>query len=645
MAFAETTQVLSSEYHSVGSSVYSVFNEARLVRASVVDGLPMKIGRVISDLFLWLAQVQTLIRLFPREREKAVIKWAGFGLILLDTTFSILQTFVSPGRTGFLDAVPALSYLFQISLSMLYASCVVYYSWEHRRLAWFYRPWIRRPWAGGQMTAETRRYGARSIILVAGLSVVAVWMPVVFFIVDIAQKDLAGWGDYIRWVGAAAASVVVWEWVDRVEGLEREERKGGVLGRVVWEEDEVGRYRGSAPDNPPSNPPPPVSSTGTTSSSSALPAHPPVGRLRPPSSGGNTSITTSSGPYAVRMRHLTPSNPPSNPPSSSHLPTGPRTSSTLSIRRAFSHQPTSPPSHGPSLPPATTRIRDEEEHSLSSPVRPDDRNPLDEIVISPTLVAAQNTPQRSFLQRQIGAVSGLIRGTVSRVINSGRIALGQKPGEPGEKPAVPPPPPQVEATSPPAAGMGGRTDTLPVIIVPAPRRARQVVKESTPPVEHHYLPSEDSDDIEQRVEMESSTSASDDEKDQPPHHDHLEHYPQHTTWHTGVDPGGGSGGGGWGDGYDYHNGHDEYWYPHYTEEQQRELDAVREEAEVVPLPESSLGTGTGTASSPTTTTAGEGSNIQGQPVNKGVREGGEGEGEGEGRDDDHGPYVHSRRFV
>ncbi|TGZ82701.1 PalH-domain-containing protein [Ascodesmis nigricans] len=240
IAFAETTDVLSEEYNKVGSSVYSLANEARQVREQVVAGVVMKTGRVISDLFLWLAQVQTLIRLFPREREKAIIKWAGFALILLDTTFSVLQAFVSPlaSTESFLDAIPALSYLFQLTLSMLYASCVIYYSIVKRRYAWFYRP--LHPFQ--KMTEETGRLGARSIILVAVMGLVAVLTPIVFFIVDIAQKDLAGWGDYIRWVGAASASVVVWEWVDRIEGLEREERKDGVLGREVFEEDEEVRY-------------------------------------------------------------------------------------------------------------------------------------------------------------------------------------------------------------------------------------------------------------------------------------------------------------------------------------------------------------------------------------------------------------------
>jgi hypothetical protein len=43
----------------------------------VVNTVLIRVVRIISDSFLWLAQVQTLIRLFPRHKEKVTIKWLG----------------------------------------------------------------------------------------------------------------------------------------------------------------------------------------------------------------------------------------------------------------------------------------------------------------------------------------------------------------------------------------------------------------------------------------------------------------------------------------------------------------------------------------------------------------------------------------
>ncbi|RMJ28569.1 hypothetical protein PHISP_00529 [Aspergillus sp. HF37] len=141
------------------------YEDAGALTEEVIGGLEIRIVRVISGTFLWLAQVQTLIRLFPRHKEKVMIKWAGFALIVLDTIFAILDAFLVESNT--------------------------------------------------------------------------VLIPVVFFVLDISKPNVAGWGSYIRWVGSAAASVVVWEWVERIEALERDENKDGILGREVFDGDEM----------------------------------------------------------------------------------------------------------------------------------------------------------------------------------------------------------------------------------------------------------------------------------------------------------------------------------------------------------------------------------------------------------------------
>ncbi|KAF7862718.1 hypothetical protein EAF04_007591 [Stromatinia cepivora] len=216
IATADTFRVAEEQYE-LG------FMNASALQDEVDGGLELKIIRVISDTFLWLAQAQTLIRLFPRQREKIIIKWTGFALITLDVLFSLLNNFVYNGNSRprlFTDAVPALAYLFQLALSLLYCAWVIYYAISKKRYA-FYHPQMR------------------NICLVALLSLVSVLVPVVFFVLDISKPTLAAWGDYVRWVGAAAASVVVWEWVERIEALERDEKKDGVLGREVFDGDEM----------------------------------------------------------------------------------------------------------------------------------------------------------------------------------------------------------------------------------------------------------------------------------------------------------------------------------------------------------------------------------------------------------------------
>lgn len=218
------TLATADTFRIAGRQYAEGFIDAMELRDQVVSGMEIKVSRIISDIFLWLAQVQTLIRLFPRHKEKVIIKWVGFALILLDITFSSLNSFGpydNNARPAHFDtAIPALSYLFQLSLSMLYAAWVLYYAITKRRYA-FYHSMM---W---------------NMSVVALLSIIAIFTPVVFFITDIANYTIAGWGDYFRWVGAAAASVIVWEWVERIEALEREERKDGILGREVYDGDDM----------------------------------------------------------------------------------------------------------------------------------------------------------------------------------------------------------------------------------------------------------------------------------------------------------------------------------------------------------------------------------------------------------------------
>ncbi|RFU34072.1 hypothetical protein B7463_g2320, partial [Scytalidium lignicola] len=216
IATADTFRVAKEQYDIGLMDTQSLQND-------VERSVELKVIRIISDTFLWLAQAQTLIRLFPRQREKVIIKWTAFALISLDVLFSCLNNFIYYGSTRprtFVDAVPALSYLFALALSLLYSAWVIYYSITKRRFAFYH----------SQM---------KNIFIVAMLSLGAILVPVVFFVLDISQPTLAGWGDYVRWVGAAAASVVVWEWVERIEALERNDKKDGVLGREVFDGDEM----------------------------------------------------------------------------------------------------------------------------------------------------------------------------------------------------------------------------------------------------------------------------------------------------------------------------------------------------------------------------------------------------------------------
>lgn len=182
----------------------------------------LKVVRLISNTLLWFAQVQVLIRLFPRHRDKIVIKWTGLGIIILEVVFAVLNDFyhpspVNPNSTNaMVPAIPVLAYLFQIALGVLYAGCVLFYTFASGR------------WR--------HAYAIRNAII-AALSLIAILMPIVFFCLDIWSPRVKGWGDYVRWVSSVGAVVIVWDWVDRIEDSIERDTKVGVLGREVFEDE------------------------------------------------------------------------------------------------------------------------------------------------------------------------------------------------------------------------------------------------------------------------------------------------------------------------------------------------------------------------------------------------------------------------
>ncbi|CAF9907786.1 pH-response regulator protein palH/rim21 [Imshaugia aleurites] len=200
------------------------YQDASELTSKVINGVEVRVARTISETCLWLAQAQTLIRLFPRHKEKLLIKWCAFALIIMELIFTILNQLVVDGTRdrsqSFTDAVPAMNYLFALALNLCYGTFVIYFALQKRRFAFFHP----------QM---------RNMPLVALLSLTAVLIPVVFFVLDLSKPNISGWGSYVRWVSAAAASVVVWEWVERIEALEREEKKDGILGREIFDGDEM----------------------------------------------------------------------------------------------------------------------------------------------------------------------------------------------------------------------------------------------------------------------------------------------------------------------------------------------------------------------------------------------------------------------
>ena len=193
---------------------------------NVNQNLVCQIFAYIAEFFIYLAQVQTLMKIFPRKRDKVIIKWTGLCLIALTMIFCALMQFLQPSAPPpgqrssawqiFMQILPPLNYLFSIALALIYALCVIYFGIIHRRVA----------------------YTIPAGLILALLSLACITMPIIFFCLDIWAEFVVGWGQYIRSIASIGSVVIVWEWIERVDESEaKRDGKSAVLGRRIFEDE------------------------------------------------------------------------------------------------------------------------------------------------------------------------------------------------------------------------------------------------------------------------------------------------------------------------------------------------------------------------------------------------------------------------
>ena len=193
---------------------------------NVNENVICRIFAYVAEVLIYLAQVQTLMKIFPRKRDKVIIKWTGLCLIVLTMIFCALLQFLQPSAPPpgqrssawqiFLQILPPLNYLFSIALALIYALCVVYFGIIHRRVA----------------------YTVPAGLILAFLSLACITMPIIFFCLDIWAEFVVGWGQYIRSIASIGSVVIVWEWMERVDESEaKRDGKSAVLGRRIFEDE------------------------------------------------------------------------------------------------------------------------------------------------------------------------------------------------------------------------------------------------------------------------------------------------------------------------------------------------------------------------------------------------------------------------
>lgn len=202
--------ILITSTNILNDQFYSGFLDSTQLRHDLRTSRKLNILNLTFNTVLYIAQVQTAVYLFSRQKEKRIVLWIGGSLTIIAQTIwgvSVLHPTIS------LNSLPAFSYLFQIALGVLYLCCVFYFAITNHRITLHH-----------------------SMLIMTLLAILAVSATIILFIVDLASFWFIEWADSLAWITTVFSIVTVREWADRIYILQRKKQKAGVLGRPVYED-------------------------------------------------------------------------------------------------------------------------------------------------------------------------------------------------------------------------------------------------------------------------------------------------------------------------------------------------------------------------------------------------------------------------
>ena len=171
----------------------------------------------LSSVFLLLAQVQTIIRLFNRRKEKKIIAWVGGVFAGSSGVFNLINIFASPNpsqRTNSSDALVVFAYLFSIATAIIYDSCIWVYTIMKLNVVF--------------------KLDTIALTVICHISSFA---PIVLFVLDLANFDVDGWSTLFNLVCLLCSTVSAWSWINKIEDIEKTLEFNSVLGKQIYAED------------------------------------------------------------------------------------------------------------------------------------------------------------------------------------------------------------------------------------------------------------------------------------------------------------------------------------------------------------------------------------------------------------------------
>lgn len=168
---------------------------------------------LVVVLLLQICQVQVVMRLFNRQKDKRTAFYVGTLLLVGNQVIWAVATFDNSSVVTSL-VLPAFIYLLRIAIAILYLGLVCIFIFLRRDIVC-----------------------QRLIALLTLVTFLVVNSSVVLFVFDVASVWVLDLSEVFNVACYVAAVVIPWEWVNLVELLQLVREKNNVLGREIYEEE------------------------------------------------------------------------------------------------------------------------------------------------------------------------------------------------------------------------------------------------------------------------------------------------------------------------------------------------------------------------------------------------------------------------
>lgn len=199
---------------------------ARSIMSLYTSDLTFSILDLISIFMIQLCQVMIVNRLFPRDLEKRIVIFLGVPLVLISNILWAIPRFSKHIKNSprHWDTLPPFVYLFRIALSTSYSCTITSYAFIKRRFC-----------------VQSFQMGILTI-----LGVLVVLLQPALFLTNVSDAWLWGVGELFNTTCYVGSTFIIWEWLERLNTLERNEQAQSILGRPIYEDEQqdyqIARY-------------------------------------------------------------------------------------------------------------------------------------------------------------------------------------------------------------------------------------------------------------------------------------------------------------------------------------------------------------------------------------------------------------------